>query len=150
MQLLQLVWEPVGDASVTPNYAVSANPSKGLIQSMTTAGAATGGQSTPAVTPGQPPSSEQDPLLSDGKFQALIVEAAIRPFDGNYRKASEDIRKFVMRISELPEITASLITEPLDVRSTASIAARDNVQAPTSADARFVLKLVRSVKAGRK
>ena len=149
IQLLQLVWEPVGDASVTPNYAVSANPSKGLIQSMTTAGAATGGQSTPAATPGQPPSSEQDPLLSDGKFQALIVEAAIRPFDGNYRKASDDIRKFVLRISELPDISASLITEPLDVRSTASIAARDNLQTPTAADARFVLKLVRSVKAGR-
>ena len=87
--------------------------------------------------------------MSDGKFQALIVEAAIRPFDGNYRKASDDIRKFILRISELPDISASLITEPLDVRSSASIAARDNAQASAGSDARFVLKLVRSVKVVR-
>ena len=151
IQLLQLVWQPVGDATVTPNYVVSATPSTGLLQSVTRAGPANAAQGAPgaAVAPGQPPSSEQDPLLSDGNFQALIVEAAIRPFDGNYRKASDDIRKFVLRINELPDISASLITEPLDVRSSASLAARDSAQAPVGADARFVLKLVRSMKVVR-
>lgn len=151
MQLLQLVWQPVGDASVTPNYLASAISTTGLLQSVTGAGTATAAQGAPAVAvaPGQPPGSVQDPLLSDGKFQALIVEAAIRPFDGNYRKANEDIRKFILRINQMPDISASLIAEPLDVRSSASIAARDGAQASLGTDARFVLKLVRSAKVVR-
>ncbi len=151
IQLLQLVWQPVGDATVTPNFVVSATASTGLLQSVTRAGPASTAQGTPvaAAAPGQPSSSEQDPLLSDGKFQALIVEAAIRPFDGNYRKASDDIRKFILRINELPGLSASLITEPLDVRPSASIAARDSALASAGSDARFVLKLVRSMKVVR-
>ena len=77
------------------------------------------------------------------------MEAAIRPFDGNYRKASDDIRKFIMRINQMPDVSASLIAEPLDVRSSASIAARDSALASPGGDARFVLKLVRRMKVGR-
>ncbi|MEO8385801.1 MAG: hypothetical protein ABI583_11200 [Betaproteobacteria bacterium] len=151
IQLLQLVWQPVSEPSVTPNYVASATTSAGLLQSVTKTGVAGTAPGAPgaAVAPGQPPSTEQDPLLSNGKFQALIVEAAIRPFDGNYRKASDDIRKFVSRINELPDISASLMIEPLDVRSSASIAARDSGQPGVGADARFVVKLVRSLKVDR-
>ena len=151
MQLLQLVWQPVDDDIVTPNYLASTAPSTGQLQSVTKAGPAPGTPGAPAaaVAPGQPPSSEQDPTLSDGKFQALIVEAAIRPFDGNYRKASDDIRKFILRINQMPDISASLIAEPLDVRSSASIGARDSALASPGGDARFVLKLVRRMKVVR-
>lgn len=151
IQLLQMVWQPVGDASVTPNYLASTIPSSGLLQSVSRVGTANAGQGAPAAAtaPGLPPSSEQDPLLSDGKFQVLIVEAAIRPFDGDYRKANDDIRKFIVRINEMPDTSATLIAEPLDVRPSASIAALDTAQAPLGAEARFVLKLVRSTKVVR-
>ena len=98
------------------------------------------------------PSSEADPTLSDGKYQALIVEAAISPFDGDYRKAVNDINVFIARINQLPGVTASMIVDPLDVRTNTTITASEATQTPQAAtrpDARFVLKLVRKVKGPR-
>ena len=153
IQLLQLIWAPTADANTTPFYTPSPAPSSGLLQSETKVSTATAGQLlqnalTSVLQTSQPP-SELDPLLSDGKFQALIVEAAISPFDGDYRKAIRDINIFLAQINQLPGVTASMIVAPLDVRTTATITATDTVHANNRSDARFVLKLVRSMKAPR-
>ena len=153
IRLLQLIWAPVGDASTTPFYASSPAQSPGLLQSESKGSTATAGQVlqsalTSVLQISQPP-AESDPLLSDDKFQALIVEAAITPFDGDYRKAIKDISIFVAQINNLPGVTASMIVAPLDVRTTSTITATDIVHANTRPDARFVLKLVRSIKATR-
>ena len=80
----------------------------------------------------------------------MIVEAAISPFDGDYRKAIKDINSFVERLDQLPDVRATVIVEPLDVRANAAITSTDSPQAPMRPDARFVLKLVRSVKVPRR
>lgn len=153
IRLLQLIWAPVGDASTTPFYTSSPAQSPGLLQSESKGSTATAGQVlqsalTSVLQISQPP-AESDPLLSDGKFQALIVEAAITPFDGDYRTAIKDIGIFVAQINNLPGVTASMIVAPLDVRTTSTLTATDTVHANTRPDARFVLKLVRSIKATR-
>ena len=153
IQLLQLIWAPVGDADTTPFYISSPATRPGLLQSETKGSTATAGQVlqsalTSVLQISQPP-AESDPPLSDGKFQTLIVEAAISPFDGDYRKAIRDISIFVAQINRLPDVTASMIVAPLDVRTTATITATDTVSANPRPDARFVLKLVRSIKAPR-
>ena len=79
----------------------------------------------------------------------MIVEAAINPFDGDYRKAINDINIFISRVNQSPGVTASIIRDPLDVRTNASITASDTTQANMKPEARFVLKLVRTVKAPR-
>jgi hypothetical protein len=150
IHLLQLVWAPVGDASTTPIFAPSASPAVGPLKSTSKTGTLAG-TSGPVPT-GTQPATESDPALSDGKFQALVVEAAITPFDGDYRKAINDIGVFLTRINQVPGISATMLAEPLDVRTSASIAATDtpsSAQGTVRPDARFVLKLVRSVKGSR-
>ena len=153
IQLLQLVWAPVGDVNATPVYAVSPEKAASLLKSTSKVGGAAagaGGANASASTPQTAQTStEADPPLSDGKYQALIVEAAISPFDGDYRKAINDINIFIARINQVPGVNASMMIEPLDVRTSATITATDRLQTPLRPDARFVLKLVRSVKEPR-
>jgi hypothetical protein len=147
INLRQLVWAPASDANVTPSYTVTAAQGGNVLQSAAKADIVAAGQ--PAAAPGTPVSTPLDPLLSDGKFQALIVEAAISPFDGNFRKATSDINSFVARINQLPGVSASVLVEALDVRPNASIMATETAQLMPQPDARFVLKLVRSMKVAR-
>ena len=152
IQLLQLVWAPVGDAGVTPPFTASTLQGANLLKSASKAGSTTGGAALNApisAAPAAPPASESDPLLSNGKFQTLIVEATISPFNGDYRKAINDINIFIARINQMPGVTASMLVEPLDVGTNTTITATDIVQTTRQPDARFVLKLVRSMKAPR-
>ncbi len=154
IQLLQLVWVPAADVNVTPAFTASTAVGASALQSASKAGNAIAGGAAPNV-PAPPPQASQpvnelDPPLSDAKFQTLIVEAAVSPFDGDYRKATNDINLFVARINQIPGVMATTLTEPLDVGTKAAITAIDNAQPVTRADARFVLKLVRTMKAPRK
>ncbi len=148
MQLLQLAWAPVNDASATPAYTASAMQGTNLLQSASKPASAA--PTLPGFTSqAAQPVSDTDPPLSDGKFQVLILEAAISPFNGDFRKAINDINTFVARINQLPGVTASMILDPLDVRTNATITATDAAQTAIRPDARFVLKLARSMKAPR-
>ena len=147
IQLKQLVWAPVNDVSATPVYAASVAQGAAVLQSVSKAGVAIGG-GAPAGSPNAP-LSDTDPPMVDGKFQVLIVDAAISPFDGNYRKAHADINIFIARINEMPGITAAMIVEPLDVHTNTTITATDVALNSMRPDAHFVLKLVRSVKMPR-
>ncbi|MBC7622862.1 MAG: hypothetical protein H7232_05715 [Aeromicrobium sp.] len=152
IQLLQLVWAPAGDANATPLYTVSAAKGTSLLQSVTKAGSTAAGQSGAAATVTAPLAvigTAEDPVLSDGRFQALVVEAVISPFDGNFRKAIANVNIFVARLNKLPNVSATLIVEPLDVRPSASITSTEAPQVVAPPDARFVLKLVRNMKVSR-
>jgi hypothetical protein len=151
IKLLQLVWAPTSDATASPSYAISVIDGTNPLQSATKA-------STPGATAPNPaasgflgggPTSESDPILSDGKFQVLIAEAAISPFAGDFRKAINEINTFIAQLNQKPGVSASMIVEPLDVRANATITATDTAATATRSDARFVLKLVRSMKAPR-
>ena len=154
IQLLQLVWASVDDVSVTPMFVASALQTASSLQSASRTGSTIPGGGGPSVSGSstQQPVSETDPTLSDGKYQALIVEAAVSPFDGDYRKAASDINVFIARINQVPGLTASIIADPLDVRTNTTITASEITQTTHTTirpDARFVLKVVRSVKAPR-
>jgi hypothetical protein len=150
IKLLQLVWAPASDANVTPPFTASVPEGPSVLKSASKAGAAeVAGAALSAVNSAASPGGEADPILSEGKFQVLLVEAAISPFGGDYRKAINDINVFVARINQLQGVTASLMVDPLDVRASATITASDNPLARAQPDARFVLKLVRSMKAPR-
>ncbi|MCY7386702.1 MAG: hypothetical protein LH481_01345 [Burkholderiales bacterium] len=148
IQLLQLVWAPAGDPNQTPLYTVSPAQGTNLLQSKagTTPGGQAGVNAVPPAAPQLASGTATDPTLPESKFQALVVEAAISPFNGDYRKAIKDINVFIARINQLPDVKATLIVEPLDVRTSASITSAETPQATVLPDARFVVKLVRSMK----
>ena len=149
IKLLQLAWTPVGDVGAMPQYTMSVLTGTSPLQSNSKAGNSAAGGAAPVAPAAAQPGNELDPVLTDGKFQVLIVEAAISPFDGDYRKAVNDINVFIARINQLPGVNASMIVEPLDVGTKAAIAATDNAQTTTRAVARFVVKLVRNTKVSR-
>ena len=60
-----------------------------------------------------------------------------------------EINIFIARLNQLPGVTASMIADPLDVRTSASLAATDSTQATIRPEAHFVFKLVRIMKATR-
>lgn len=152
VQLQQLVWAPVGDANATPTYAAIAVQGAGSLQSVTKVGNATAAANAnvaaTAPAPAQP-FLESDPPFSDGKYQALIVEAAINPFDGNHRKAITEINNFVVRLNQLPSVTASIVTPPVDVQTNATITATDALSSTVRPSANFTLKLIRGEKVAK-
>ena len=149
IQLLQLVWESVADANATPTYAALTTTAAGSLKSTSKPAGAAGSPAAAATPQNAQSPAESDPPLAEGRFEALIVEAAISSFDGDYRKAISDINVLLTRINRTPGLTATIIVEPLDVRLNAAITATDTAapaHASARADARFVLKVVRNVK----
>lgn len=138
-QLRQVVWSPINDENAIPPYNPAATTSTDVLRSLSKIGA--------AAVASAPQVAETDPTLSAGKFQALIVEASISPFDGDYRRAIKDVHALTARVSEIPGVTATVLVEPLDVRSSSTITLAGTAQVGPRPDAHFVLKLVRNAKA---
>lgn len=145
IQLRQIVWSPTNDESGSPAYSPMASTSTDILRSVSKIG--TGSPATGAVGGNAQPATDADPTLSNAKFQAVIIDASISPFDGDYRKAAEDINALATRISEIPGVKATVIALPLDVRSSSGITLAGAPQTGVRPDAHFVLRLVRNVKA---
>lgn len=138
VRLIQVVWTPSNDENTTPFFLPARSVGSLAIVSETPA-AAVGGTSTPAVAP----TDDRNPPFSTNKFQIGIIEAAITPFDGDFRKTLAAVERFNKAINDLPGIRSAILTMPLDVRPEASL--RASKLEKNANEARFVLKVVRTV-----
>jgi hypothetical protein len=85
---------------------------------------------------------DPNPTWRGANFQSAIIDAAITPFDGDFRAALAEVERIAARLNTVPRLRATVERGPLDVRSTASIYATGN-RTGTPPEARFVIRVVR-------
>lgn len=86
---------------------------------------------------------DADPPLPGGKYEVLIIDAAVTRFRGDYRAAIADIERMVERLNKAPNMKTEIVKLPIDVKPTAILRATT----PTASEAsevRFTLKITRN------
>lgn len=153
VNVLQISWMTSHDAGVVPAYKPMPVISTPLVQTEVRAGAQASGTFTASgsaalqdlkqlVLPNDP-----NPPLAGNKFQVVVVEAAILPFAGDIRRTLEEIDRFVERINQMAEMKAVLIATPFDNRVIATITASAMDRKDANTEARFAVKIVRTMEA---
>ncbi len=87
--------------------------------------------------------SDPNPAWPSAKLQFAIIDAAITPFDGDFRATLAEVERVKTRLNAVPGFKVSIETMPLDVRSTAIISATGKRVGAGLPEARFVMKVVR-------
>jgi hypothetical protein len=139
MRLLQAVWAPHQDAGFVPPYDAVAAPVAQNIRSEVKL--APGAQAPPAGVAAN--AMEADPPLPGGRFEVLIIDAAVTRFQGDYRAAIADIERMVARLNKAPNMKTEIVKLPIDVKPTAIL----HATTPTASEAsevRFTLKITRN------
>ncbi len=149
LKLLQLSWGVSGDERFNPPFTpipasgtleVASNDkvvTPGAVQALASAlGGAGGGNASRDAT--------SDPVWAGTKFQVAIIDAAITPFDGDFRATLAEVERFNARLNTVPGLKVTIESMPLDIRSTASIVSTGKRTGSGLAEARFVLKIVRA------
>jgi hypothetical protein len=88
--------------------------------------------------------ADPNPAWPSAKLQFAIIDAAITPFDGDFRATLAEVERFAARLNATPKIKATIESMPLDVRSTATLTATGKRVGAGLPEARFVLKVVRA------
>jgi hypothetical protein len=148
VKLLGLTWTIGTEARVTPYFnAVPPNGTlevtsdakssvPGAVQTVANALNASGNNAQALTDP--------NPAWPSAKLQFAIIDAAITPFDGDFRATLAEVERVKVRLNAVPGFNVSIESMPLDVRSTATINATGKRVGAGSPEARFVLKVVRA------
>jgi hypothetical protein len=137
IRIVQLGWSVGGD----PNLPLALTAT-GIGQAGDTASVipnAPGAQATPAA---QAPADANPPLAAH-KYQAMLIEAEITPYDGNLRTAILEVERYVARLNEIPNTKAAVVAMPVDITPKVGLKVSDN--APRDG-ANFIVRLVRTVR----
>ena len=141
MKLLQAVWAPNQDAGFAPLYEPVVTP---LSQDIRSEAKRVSGASLPAANAGAAAIAfDADPPLPGGKYEVLIVEAAVTRFRGDYRAALADIERMVDRFNQAPNMKAEIVKLPIDVKPTATLRA-STPSVVEVGEVRFTLKITRN------
>lgn len=143
VSVLQIVWSTAQDANMIPTYMPLPTAAAAGIRSESRTSAQQGAPAQPAAQ-NAGPANDANPALAGNKFQVLIIEAAISPFDGRFRDALVEIDRFVDRLNQMPTVKATLVATPLDTSTDSAILA-SGAEQKTVAEARFAVKVVRSM-----
>lgn len=140
VKLLQVVWAPSGDDKFTPPYGVL--PPNGTLEvtSRSKVAGASASAAASASDANTPPA--ENPVWRGAAFQVAMIDAAITPFDGNFRGTLSEIERFAARLNATPGFVATVQRRPLDVDTTADIAAT-GTRSGEPPEARFVVRVVR-------
>lgn len=112
VQVVQLAWMVSNNPDATPSLPpASGASSPQAISSERRATPSASAPPTPAATPVDP----ANPPLPGNRYQSVVLDAMIRPFDGNTRKALLQIDALVAKLSALPNTKVRLIRVPVDV-----------------------------------
>lgn len=147
VKLLGLTWTIGAEERAMPSF--NAVPPNGTLEVTSDAksalpGAAGGVQSVGSAAQAN---TDPNPAWPSAKMQFAIVDAAITPFDGDFRATLAEVERFAARLNATPKLKATIELMPLDVRSTATITATGKRVGTGLPEARFVLKVVRTVEA---
>ncbi len=148
VKLLGLTWTIGTDERATPYFnavppngtlEVSSEPKSatpGVAQAVANALNASGNNAQALADP--------NPAWPSAKLQFAMIDAAITPFDGDFRATLAEVERVKVRLNAVPGFKASIESTPLDVRSTATITATGKRVGAGLPEARFVIKVVRA------
>ncbi len=139
MRLLQAVWAPNQDAGFVPPHEPVAAPVAQNIRSEVKL--APGAPQPPAGATVNPMGA--DPPLPGGRYEVLIIDAAVTRFQGDYRAAIADIERMVERLNKAPNMKTEIVKLPIDVKPTAILRAT-TPSASEASEVRFTLKITRN------
>jgi hypothetical protein len=97
-----------------------------------------------ATTAAASPENLLNPPLTGNKYHIALIEAAVQPFDGDFRKALTEIDRLVDAIKQNPEFTVKVIKLPVDAAPAASLKVIDKSSA-TATQAPFTIHVARKV-----
>ncbi len=149
VKLLGLTWSVGADERAIPYYTtMPANGALEVTSDLKSASPVVAGG--PVNSPGANPNANNAQTANDAnatwpgaKVQFAIIDAAITPFDGDFRATLAEVERFKTRMNAVPGLKTTIESMPLDIRSTASIIATGKRTGFGLAEARFVLKVVR-------
>ena len=146
VKLLGLTWSVGADERATPYYTTM--PTTGTLEvtskDKVVAGSAVQSlANTIGASSGTGDAANNDPIWSGAKVQFAIIDAAITPFDGDFRATLAEVERFNARMNALPGLKTTIESMPLDIRSTASIISTGKRTGIGLTEARFVVKVIR-------
>jgi hypothetical protein len=146
VRLLQVVWTATADEKSAPAYVPVAPKGQLEVTSNSTPGAP-GSTTQPASSFSNVAEAAVDPNppLAGNKFHISIIDAAIAPYQGDFRDAIAEVERFNNALNRLPGLQASIESMPLDTRPAASLTATGKRTGTAPFEARFVVKVVRKV-----
>lgn len=123
----QIIWatdtQPAIQLGYTPRASVSAESGAAVVAE------------NPPTSPGAAPVPG-----ASGYYQRAVLEAAVVPFDDDYRKALSEIDRLTLTLSERTGAEVTQLVLPLDTRSQARLRGKAGPQRERG-DARFALEL---------
>jgi hypothetical protein len=143
VKLLGLTWTIGTEERTMPTF--NAVPPNGTLEVVSDAKSAVPGAAGSVQSVGNAAqANDPNPAWPSAKLQFAIIDAAITPFDGDFRATLAEVERFKARLNTMPKIKATIESMPLDVRSTATITATGKRVGAGLPEARFVLKVVRA------
>jgi hypothetical protein len=144
VKLLQVVWTTNNDEkTAVPVKVMSKN---GTLEITSRTGASDGvsdqARERAAATP-TPAENENQPWRG-ARVQIAMIDAAITPFEGNFRATLDEVTRFANRLNTMPGLKARVEQLPLDVGPTARLDATGR-RSGRPPEARFVIRVVRDV-----
>ena len=141
VQLLQVVWSTSHDAAQTPTFTPTAQAGVLAVRSKTSINPA---NTATTQASGAQSQADLNPPLPGNKFQLGVIEAAITPFSGDFRKANTEIDQLVAAINRSQSLKATMISLPLDTQINASIQGGIDDKKPLGNEARFTIRVARA------
>jgi hypothetical protein len=144
VKLLGLTWTIGAEERVTPSFNIV--PPNGTLEVVSDTKSAQANVAGTAQLIGSAAQANTDPNppWPSAKLQFAIIDAAIAPFDGDFRATLAEVERFAARLNATPKIRATIELMPLDIRSSATITATGKRVGAGIPEARFVLKVVRT------
>lgn len=152
VRLLQVVWAVGNDANALPYFmpmptqaTLEVTSSDAKSAAVVNAASANQPNSGAGIATSPQAVAEVNPALPGNKFHIGVMELAITPFEGDFRKLLKDIESFKSRLNQIPGVKATVVTLPLNIDSSATLRAGSSKSGKETRDARFAIKVVSTV-----
>lgn len=137
--LLQVAWSTNNDSKA--NLPMKPMPKRSTLEITSR----TGAREEPGErSNGATPVENESPPWRGTRFQIAMIDAAIKPFDGNFRATLDEVARFATRLNTVPGLKARVEQLPLDVGPAARLEATGR-RSGKPPEARFVIRIVRDV-----
>ncbi|MBA2690526.1 MAG: hypothetical protein H0U63_06970 [Burkholderiales bacterium] len=125
----QIAWVLSNDPNATPSYTPAAGTDDALVRS---------GRIDVPATPAEAPGDKATELAYT--YQIAVVEAAIQPFNGDYRAVFNEIDRFTQALKSLPGGQVRILSRPVELGSNVTLSGR-SATSTGATQARFAVKL---------
>ncbi len=152
IRLVQVAWSVSNDTSATPSLQTVDRARAAAVTSETKASTSVVGAiakltnlSNSVAAANASVALDINTPLPGNKFHIVALEGAISPYDGNLRAALAEIERYVAQLRAMPGYQVTIISMPVDTSVRANLKVVEKPQAEGIEEARFQLKLVKTV-----